>query len=128
MHLPMVPYVYSTLLYSLISYTLPIQSVHSRSGLFLVQVRLRTDDVLCVLCLYDPHNKFLQRPINLSHLNYNAPQVRSDWGSNSSPLDHDSTFHVTEPPALTTWPSVIAYIFTDTFTFLACKPINSCML
>ena len=25
-------------------------------------------DVLCALCLYDYHNKFLQRPINLSYL------------------------------------------------------------
>ena len=29
-----------------------------------------------------------------------------DWGSNSWPLDHDSTFYVTETPALTTRPSV----------------------
>ena len=27
-------------------------------------------------------------------------------GSNSWPPDHDSTFHITETPALTTWPSV----------------------
>ena len=27
---------------------------------------------------------------------YYAPQVRPNWGSNSWPPDHDSTFHVTE--------------------------------
>ena len=37
---------------------------------------------------------------------YYAPQVRPDRGSNSWPPDHDSTFHVTEMPSLTTWPSV----------------------
>ena len=37
---------------------------------------------------------------------YQAPQVRADRGSNSRPPDHDSTFHVTETPALITWPSV----------------------
>ena len=37
---------------------------------------------------------------------YYAPQDRPDQGSNSWPPDHDSTFHVTETPALTTWPSV----------------------
>ena len=35
-----------------------------------------------------------------------APQIRPTRGSNSWPPDHDSTFHVTEMPALTTWPSV----------------------
>ena len=30
-----------------------------------------------------------------------TPQVRPDRGSNSSPPDHDSTFHVTKTPALT---------------------------
>ena len=42
---------------------------------------------------------------------YQAPQARPDRGSNSWPPDHDSTFHVTETPALynTTWPSVISY-------------------
>ena len=39
---------------------------------------------------------------------YYAPQVRPDWGSNSWPPDHDSTFHITEMPALTTWPSMIS--------------------
>ena len=33
---------------------------------------------------------------------YYAPQVRPDQGSNSWTPDHDSTFHVTETPALTT--------------------------
>ena len=37
---------------------------------------------------------------------YYAPQSRPDWGSNSWPPDHDSTFHVTGTPVLTTWPSV----------------------
>ena len=37
---------------------------------------------------------------------YNAPQVRPERGPNSWPPGHDSTFHVTEMPALTTWPSV----------------------
>ena len=35
-----------------------------------------------------------------------APQGRPDRGSNPWPPDHDSTFHVTETPALTTRPSV----------------------
>ena len=35
-----------------------------------------------------------------------STQVWPDWGSNSWPPDHDSTFHVTEMPALTTWPSL----------------------
>ena len=43
--------------------------------------------------------------IQLRAENY-ALQVRPNWGSNSWPPDHDSTFHVTETPALTTWPSV----------------------
>ena len=33
---------------------------------------------------------------------YYAPQVRPEWGSNSWPPDHDSTFHATATPALTT--------------------------
>ena len=33
----------------------------------------------------------------------------SDWGSNSWPPDHDSTFHVTKTPALTTWPFIAVY-------------------
>ena len=37
---------------------------------------------------------------------YWAPQVQPDRCSNSWPPDHDSTLHVTETPALTTWPSV----------------------
>ena len=37
---------------------------------------------------------------------YQAPQVRPDWGSNSWPPDHDSTFLVTEMPDVTTRPSV----------------------
>ena len=35
-----------------------------------------------------------------------VPQVQPERGSNSGPPGHDSTFHVTETPALTTWPSV----------------------
>ena len=37
---------------------------------------------------------------------YYAPKVRPFQDSNSWPPDHDSTFHVTEKPALTTQPSV----------------------
>ena len=37
---------------------------------------------------------------------YHAPQVQPGWGLNSWPPDHDSTFHVTETPAMTTRPSV----------------------
>ena len=37
---------------------------------------------------------------------YCGPQVLPDCGSNSWPSDHDSTFHVTEMPALATWQSV----------------------
>ena len=37
---------------------------------------------------------------------YYAPQVKSKWDSNSWPPYHDSTFHVTETPVLTTRPSV----------------------
>ena len=33
---------------------------------------------------------------------YYTPQVQPEWGSNSWPLDHDSTFHVIETPVLTT--------------------------
>ena len=47
---------------------------------------------------------------------YQAPQVRPDRGSNSWPLVHDSTFHVTETPALTTWSSV---------TFLICQQVEN---
>ena len=35
-----------------------------------------------------------------------TPRDRPDRGSNSWPPDHDSTFHVTDTPALTTRPSV----------------------
>ena len=37
---------------------------------------------------------------------YYAPQVRLDQGLNLWHPDHDSTFHVTKTPALTTRPSV----------------------
>ena len=40
---------------------------------------------------------------------YYAPQVQPELGLNSRPPDHDSTFHVTETPALTTWPSVTSF-------------------
>ena len=39
---------------------------------------------------------------------YYSPQVRCEWDSNSWLADPDSTFHVTETPALTTRPSVTA--------------------
>ena len=41
---------------------------------------------------------------------YYTPQVQPDQGSNSWPPDHDSTFHVTEMPALNTPPSVTALL------------------
>ena len=37
---------------------------------------------------------------------YHAPQVQPSRGLNSWPPDHDSIFHVTETPAITTRPSV----------------------
>ena len=46
---------------------------------------------------------------------YYAPH---DRGSNTSPPDHDSTFHVTETPALTTWPSVISPVKMYKYNFL----------
>ena len=65
------------------------------------------------LCL---HQNTIQRVNKVSMLifwfkydlgqKYQAPQVRPNQDSNSWPPDHDSTFHVTETPALTTWPSV----------------------
>ena len=52
---------------------------------------------------------------------YYAPQVRPNRGSNSWPPDHDSTFHVTETPALTTWPSVTSkYIVPFFYLSLFC--------
>ena len=45
-----------------------------------------------------------------------APQVRPDRGSNSWPPDHDSTFHVTETPALTTRPSVTYHDYHQSST------------
>ena len=41
-----------------------------------------------------------------------APLVRPDRGSNSWPPNHDSTFHVPEMPALTTWPSATSILVT----------------
>ena len=40
---------------------------------------------------------------------YCAPQIQPEQGLNSWPPDHNSTFHATETPALTTWPSVTLY-------------------
>ena len=40
---------------------------------------------------------------------YYAPQVQPKRALNSWPPDHESTFHVTEMPALTTWPSVTSW-------------------
>ena len=37
---------------------------------------------------------------------YQAPQVQPGGDLNSWPPDHDSTFHVSEMPAITTRPSV----------------------
>ena len=36
---------------------------------------------------------------------YHASEVQLNRGSKSRPSDYDSTFHVTEMPALSTWPS-----------------------
>ena len=41
---------------------------------------------------------------------YHTPQVQPGRGLNSWPPDHDSTFHVTETPAITTRPSVTSAI------------------
>ena len=46
---------------------------------------------------------------------YYAPQVQTDRCLNSRPPDHDSTFHVTETPALTTWPSVTSDTWKTVF-------------
>ena len=63
---------------------------------------------------------------------YQAPQVRPDRGSNSWPPDHDSTFHVTEMPALTTRPSSdlsstkeYFHIFKRRYHFTAMHQLNS---
>ena len=56
---------------------------------------------------------------DLGQENY-ALQVRPNRVSNSWPLDHDSTFYVTEMPALTTWPSVTSYTQTH---HLYCTPV-----
>ena len=61
----------------------------------------------------DDPDKFNQ--VFLDHVQlkeYYAPQVWPDRGLNSWPPDHDSTFHVTETPALTTWPSVTSALTT----------------
>ena len=55
---------------------------------------------------YDSGQKYLGQK-------YYAPQVRPDWGSNLWPPDHDSIFHVSEMPALTTWPTVTYNAFYD---------------
>ena len=39
------------------------------------------------------------------HRNFDPTRVRTD-----DHQDHDSTFYITEPPALTTWPSVTSYV------------------
>ena len=72
-------------------------------------------------CAFNPTAEFIgkalisafkvQKPQNLL-IKYDLdrramdPKFKPDWGSNSLPSDHDSTFHVTETPALTIWPSV----------------------
>ena len=52
---------------------------------------------------------------DLGQKNY-VPQVRPDKGSTSCPPDHDSTFHVTETPALTTLPSETSTSIIDCHT------------
>ena len=54
------------------------------------------------------------------HILFGAPKVQPDRGSNSWPPDHDSAFHVTETPALTTRPSVIC-------TQTSLSPVNTGM-
>ena len=42
---------------------------------------------------------------------YHAPEVRSDQSSKSWSPDHESTFHVTETPALTTqWVTALGFV------------------
>ena len=49
---------------------------------------------------------------------HQAPQVRPYWSLKSWPWDHDSTFHVTEPPALTTQSSVTVRLqYNDKWSF-----------
>ena len=43
---------------------------------------------------------------------YYTPQVWPNQGSNLRPPDHDSTFHATETPALSTWPSMTSTSFS----------------
>ena len=62
-----------------------------------------------------------------TEVGYYAPQVRPDWGPNSRHPDHDSTFHVTETPALTTWPLVTSkemycHIILEGNTSHICSP------
>ena len=49
---------------------------------------------------------------------YYAPQVWLDLDLNSWPPDHESTFHVTKTPALTTWPSVTVCCHNNVMHFL----------
>ena len=44
---------------------------------------------------------------------YFTPQVRPEQCSNSWPPDHDSIFHVTETPALTTWPPLTSHFHSQ---------------
>ena len=53
-------------LWTLVSILKPLSVFYTYISIF---VTLQYDvHVLCVLCLYDPYNKFLQRPINLSYV------------------------------------------------------------
>ena len=65
---------------------------------------------------------------------YYAPQVQPDWSSNSWSSGHDSTLHVTETPALTTWPSVISRcyrlcsVYSSWLNAQGCYGFKTCVL
>ena len=69
----------------------------------------------------------LTLPYN-THQTYEYFWIKHDLGQkyyarglNSRPSDHDSTFHVTEMPALTTWPSVTSKLGTFELIALCVK-------
>ena len=61
--------------------------------------------LVCVYLLLNSNTIYFRFKYDLGR-EYYPPKVRSNWGSNSWPQDHDSTFRVTEMPTLTTRPSV----------------------
>ena len=60
-----------------------------------------------------------------SRQKYYAPQVWPNQGSNSWPPDHDSTFHVTETPAVTTQPSVNVNVNANVSVYSLKSPLSS---